>query len=303
MDAMRGAGSRGAATQRCDQAAGMGSHNGSPPSATRGSLAADLRALGLDRGDVVMVHASMKAIGAVEGGPAAVLAALLDTLSADGTLMAYVSWDRSPYEETLDERQLEASVREAWPAFDPQTAGTYRGFGILNASITAHEGCRRSVHPDASMAAIGRHAAWLVRPHPLDSAYGPGSPVERFLEMRGKVLLLGAGPDALTVLHYAEAVADIPGKRRVTFEMPMFDADGRKVWRRSTDYDSNGILDCYADGEGPDAVECMGVDYLALKRAAFGRVGQADCRLIDAADLVTFGRRWLEERHGSAKGN
>lgn len=250
-----------------------------------------------------MVHASMKAIGETEGGPGAVLAALLDVLSGRGTLMAYVSWDRSPYEETLDGRRLDASVREAWPAFDPLTAGTYRGFGILNAAIAAHADCHRSAHPDASMAAIGRHAAWLMHSHPLDSAYGPGSPLERLLEVGGKVLLLGAEPDALTVLHYAEAVADIPDKRRVSFEVPVLDAEGQKVWQTSVDFDSNGILDCYASGAGPDAVERIGRDYLALGHAHVGHVGRADSRLIDAVDLVTFGRRWLEHRHGSVTGH
>lgn len=263
-----------------------------------------LHRLGIRAGDLVMVHASLKALGAtpggpVQGGPATVLAALLDALGPDGTLMAYVSWDRSPYEETLGENRLTPRERDAWPAFDPDAAGTYRGFGVLNAYIAAHPGARRSHHPDASMAAIGAAAEWLVADHPLDSGYGRGSPLERFVAAGGRVLLLGAPLDAVTVLHYAEAIADFPGKRRVSYAMPVRDAAGRKVWVRVEDFDSNGILDRYARGGSPDAVETIARAYVEQGRHAFGRVGEAECHLFDARDLIAFATRWLEARHGA----
>ena len=50
--------------------------------ARRERLVRDLQALGLRPGDLVMVHASLRALGPVEGGPAAVLDALLDTVGA-----------------------------------------------------------------------------------------------------------------------------------------------------------------------------------------------------------------------------
>ena len=109
---------------------------------------------------------------------------------------------------------------------------------------------------------------------------------------------MGAPADALTVLHYAEAIADIPLKRRVTYDMPVLDGYRRKVWVSMEDFDSNGILDCYAQVEGPDAVELIGRDYMRMSRGASGRIGNAASHLFDAADLVAFGRRWLERRHG-----
>ncbi|WP_142244972.1 AAC(3) family N-acetyltransferase, partial [Klebsiella pneumoniae] len=39
-------------------------------------------------------------------------------------------------------------------------------------------------------------------------------------------LLLGAPLNSVTALHYAEAVADIPNKRWVTYEMPMLGRNG-----------------------------------------------------------------------------
>jgi len=266
---------------------------------TRAHLVHQLRSLGLRAGDLVMVHASLKALGPVEGGAAEVAAALLDVLTPRGTLMAYVSWDRSPYEETLNGADLSAAERAAWPAFDPATAGTYRGFGLLNEFLCKLPGAVRSGHPDASMLAIGELAREVIGEHRLGQGYGPGSPLERLVALGGKVLTLGAPLDCLTVLHYAEAIADIPGKRRVSYEMPVLDAQGCKVWRRAEEFDSNGILDEFAGEGAMDAVEAIARSYVAQGRSLVGRVGRATCHLFDAQDLSDFGRRWLEFHFGS----
>lgn len=268
---------------------------------TRAHLAHQLCSLGLRAGDLVMVHASLKALGPVEGGAADVVGALLDVLAPGGTLMAYVSWDRSPYEQTLNGASLSAAERDAWPAFDPASAGTYRGFGLLNEFLCKVPGAVRSGHPDASMVAIGARAREVIGEHRLGlgHGYGPGSPLERLVTLHGKVLTLGAPLDSLTVLHYAEAVADIPDKRRVSYEMPLLDAQGRKVWQRAEEFDSNGILDAFA-GEGViDAVETIARAYVSQGRSVTGRVGRASCHLFDAQDLTDFGRRWLERHFGS----
>lgn len=266
----------------------------------KAAITTGLRQLGLRPGDLVMVHASLKAIGPVAGGAAAVLAGLRAAVGPGGTVMGYASWDRSPYEETLNGARMAAGLRRDWPAFDPGTAGTYRGFGLLNQFLAELPGARRSAHPDASMVAVGPLAATLVQPHRLGQALGPGSPLERFLRFGGKTLLLGAPLDAVTVLHYAEAVADIPGKRRVSYEMPMRGPDGRTVWRSATDFDSNGILDCFALAGGPDAVETIARAYVRMGRHREGTVGTAHCHLFDARDIVAFGISWLERNCGLA---
>src|SRR3954462_14269762 len=58
----------------------------SPPVTAR-SLAADLRALGVPAGGLVLTHSSLSALGWVAGGPEAVVAALLAALGPDGTLV------------------------------------------------------------------------------------------------------------------------------------------------------------------------------------------------------------------------
>lgn len=270
---------------------------------TTDTLLHELRALGIRPGDLVMVHASLRAVGPVSGGPDGVLGALLDALGPTGTLLAYVSWDRSPYAETLDGNQLSPAEKAAWPAFDPATAAPFPEWGYLNTVICRHPGVRRSANPDASMAAIGPLADELVASHPLDSGYGPGSPLERFNELGGKVLLLGAPLDAVTVLHYAEAIADIPDKRRVRYEMPVLTEAGEKVWVAIEDWDSNGITERFAaaaEAGGMDAVETIARSYVMLDHHSEGRVGRAHSYLFDSQAIVRYGVAFLERHFGMA---
>lgn len=264
-------------------------------------LVRQLHALGLRAGDVVMVHASLKALGPAEGGATGTVQALRDAIGPGGTLMAYVSWNRSPYEESFNGATLDETARTAWPAFDPADpdTGTEPGYGLLNAFICRTPGVMRSAHPDANIAAIGAKARELVGTHPLLEGYGPGSPLARLVALGGRVLLLGAPLDAVTVLHHAETLANIPNKRRVRYEQPVLDAHGRKVWRTAEEFDTNGILDCFAEDGAMDSVETMARAYVADGRHREGRVGQADCLLFDARDLVRFGVDWLEERFGT----
>lgn len=259
-------------------------------------LVRQLGVLGVRPGDTLMTHVSLRAVGPLAGGPATLLDAIRESIGAGGNLMALVSWRDSPYEETLGLAEVPAALRDSLPAFDPAGAPSYPGFGAFNEFIRLHPECRRSAHPDASMAAIGPDAGWLVAPHAMGSAYGRGSPIERFLRKEGKVLSIGAGPDAVTVLHYAEALARMPGKRRVIYSMPLL-ADGKRSWVTASDWDSNGILDEYAQADQPDAVERIARDYLALGRHREGEVGSAASRLIEAGDIVRFGIAWLERRH------
>ena len=54
---------------------------------TRRSLARTLRACGLARGQVVLVHSSMSKLGWIVGGAEVVILALLDVIGQEGTLM------------------------------------------------------------------------------------------------------------------------------------------------------------------------------------------------------------------------
>jgi aminoglycoside 3-N-acetyltransferase len=58
---------------------------------SREQLANDFCKLDITAADTVMLHASVRAIGEVAGGPDQIHLALKDVLTAEGTLMMYAS--------------------------------------------------------------------------------------------------------------------------------------------------------------------------------------------------------------------
>jgi aminoglycoside 3-N-acetyltransferase len=54
-------------------------------------LANGFRNLGIKAGDTVMLHASVRSVGEVAGGPDAIHLALKSVLTPEGTLMMYAS--------------------------------------------------------------------------------------------------------------------------------------------------------------------------------------------------------------------
>jgi aminoglycoside 3-N-acetyltransferase len=238
-----------------------------------------------------MVHTRMSALGWVIGGSETVVRSLLDVLGPDGTLMAYASWADHVY--TLEDRPAEyrAAYRSEPPQWDPATGEVDPDYGRIPERVRTWPGALRSMHPEASVVAVGPRAAWLTAEH--DDGYGVGSPFARLVEAGGHVLMLGAPLETVTLLHHAEAIARVPGKRTVTYEIAM--ADGTTRW--FTDIDtSRGAYPYELLGLEGDEFAIIARDTLAAGIGAHGRVGQADCHLFPAPELVRFAVAWIEDR-------
>jgi aminoglycoside 3-N-acetyltransferase len=265
---------------------------------TQSDLVRDLAALGVSPGAIVMVHTRMRDLGWVIGGPDAVVAALLEAVGPDGTVMAYAGWDQDPYHmPTWPSEVREAALKEL-PPFDPAVSEANRDNGRVPERIRTWPGAIRGPHPEASMVAIGPKAGWLVSPHPDDDPHGPGTPFSRLCDIGGYVLMLGAPLETITLLHHAEALADAPAKRRVTYRMPILEG-GEKVWRQYEDIDTaEGAFDYDAIVEG-DAFETIALAALDAGVGVEGGVGQSVSYLFEADRLVRFAVEWLESRFGA----
>ncbi|MEU3297692.1 aminoglycoside 3-N-acetyltransferase [Streptomyces longwoodensis] len=265
---------------------------------TRSRISRDLAALGLGDGDVVMFHTRMSAIGYVAGGPQTVIGALQDVVGTRGTLMVTCGWnDAPPYDFVTWPQDWQDALRAEHPAYDPALSEADHNNGRLPEALRRRPGAVRSRHPDASFAALGAAAAELMADHPWDDSHGPGSPLARLTAHRGRVLLLGAPLDTMTLLHHAEALAEAPGKRFVEYEQPLL-VQGRREWRRFHDIDSeDGAFDYSAVvPEGVEPFDVIARDMLAAGIGRHGSVGAADSHLFEAADVVDFATAWLEDR-------
>jgi aminoglycoside N3'-acetyltransferase len=158
---------------------------------SRADVTAQLRALGVARGGVLLVHASFRATRPLDGGPAGLIGALRDAVGPDGTLVM-PSWPE-------DEDQ----------PFDPLTTPAAPDLGVVADIFWRLPDVLRSNHCQA-FAAVGTQAQRVTAdPLPLPP-HIPESPVGRVHDLNGQVLLLGVGHDADTTLHLAELLAGVP---------------------------------------------------------------------------------------------
>jgi aminoglycoside 3-N-acetyltransferase len=253
---------------------------------SRRQLTADLRSLGVAPGDVVMAHASVRAVGEVAGGPDEIHLALKDALTTDGTLLMYAGCPR--YYDEVGRGNLspeeEAEVLEKLPPFVAETARAARDHGTLVEFLRSYPGSRVNQHV-ARFVAWGKRAEYLLSRQPWDYAFGRESALDRFVELNGKILLLGSDHDTVTFLHHAEHIVDIPDKRVARFKVPVVEG-GARVWRDMAEFNTAG------DGvhaNWPDRFFARITDsYLATSLNRGGKVGDAECYLLSARDLLDF---------------
>jgi aminoglycoside N3'-acetyltransferase len=257
-------------------------------------IVADLRRLGVVEGDLLMVHASLRAIGPVLGGADGVIDALEVAVGPGGTLfMTLDARDDWGWVNERPEHDRPELLRDAEP-FDRLTTPADPDVGVLAEVFRTRPATTVSDHPEGRMGASGPLADRLVEDVPWDDYYGADSPLERFVHAGGRILRLGADLDTVTALHYAENLAPIPDKRRVRRHRMVAGASGPELRIVECLDDSNGIV----DHPGEDYFAVIVREYIETGRAATGAVGGATSELIDSSDLVEFGVAWMVEHLG-----
>ena len=258
---------------------------------TRPGLAAGLRSLGVAAGDVLLVHTSVKALGWIPGGAVAVVQALRDALGDSGTIVVPTQTagnsDPSAWQHPPVPEEWWPVIREHTPAFDPAVTPS-EGMGKLPEVVRTWPGARRSAHPQTSFAALGPQAEEVVAVHDLDSQCGERSPLAILERLGARVLVLGADFGSCTAFHLAEY--RVPGAAPTkTDGAAVRTADGGRAWATFEDLD----LD-------EDDFERIGEALLATGAVRTGRVGAADCHLVDLAAAVGFAVDWMREHRGRA---
>ncbi|MFG2130188.1 aminoglycoside N(3)-acetyltransferase [Streptomyces sp. NPDC048751] len=248
------------------------------PLVTRDTLRAELRALGVKPGEILLVHSSLSSLGWVCGGAVAVVQGLLDALGPDGTLVVPThsthltdpaTWRNPPVPEEWWER-----IRAAMPAYDPLITRSL-GVGVVPETVRTWPGALRSAHPHTSFAALGPRAADIVDAHAQDCRLGERSPLARLEERGARVLLLGTGYDTCTSFHLAEYRTPAP---LVGVGRP---APGGG-WETVTEVSVSS-----------DRFDELGHDFERDRPVVRGEVGAADVRLFPVRDAVAYAERWL----------
>jgi len=248
-------------------------------------IAADLRDLGVEAGDTLIVHSALSALGWVAGGPQAVVDALQRVVTDAGTVVMPTHstqysdpsvWSNPPVPDDWPE-QIRASIPPYRPAVTPT-----RSMGAVAECFRDYPRTRRSQHPLYSFAAWGADAEAVVDDHSFEHGMGEESPLAQVYERNGSVLLLGTDHETNTSLHLAEYRADTDAGE-TTAGAPVL-RDGERTWVEWADIelDSDDFPEIGAafEAEQPEGVTA-------------GEVGAATAKLIDQPALVEFGVEWI----------
>jgi aminoglycoside 3-N-acetyltransferase len=260
--------------------------------ATVDSLVADLASLGVAGGSVLVVHSSLRSLGWVCGGAAAVVLALELAVGVRGTLvMPTHSGDLSDparWQNPPVPAGWWPTIRRTMPPYDPDLTPT-RGMGAIPECFRKQAGTVRSAHPQCSFAARGPAAAEIVTGHSLEESLGERSPLARIYDLDGSVLLLGVGHESNTSLHLAEyrsGVAD-----RVTSAAPIL-VEGERRWITFPDVD--------LDSSDFAAIGASFAREIGSERR--GKVAAAGALLASQQALVDYAVTWMRT-HRTRRGS
>ena len=158
--------------------------------------------MGLKGDETILIHSSMKAIGAVDGGADTVLDAWMEYFKDGLFLLPTHTWK---------------TVNADNPVYNPYT--TPSCVGLLTNMFMKRDGVIRSLHPTHSMSGYGKNAAeYLAGEEYNNTPCTPGGCYDRLKEVGGKVLLVGVGHERNTYIHSVEEVLNVPNRLS---DMPM----------------------------------------------------------------------------------
>lgn len=257
---------------------------------TADEITGQLRNLGVVEGALLYVHASLRRLGPVQGKAQGVVSAIDSAVGDTGTWMMTLG-SQDDFDWTNEHPEADrARLRERAPVFDYLATPVLQEVGVLAEVMRTTPGTVVNNHPDGRFAARGRLSGELLGEGPWDDYYGPGSALDKFVQMNGTVLRISANLDTVTLLHFAEYLADVPNKTRVVRHHKIRDDKGNVVVRSCSSLDDeNGIVDY----TGEDYFAVITREFLESGYATVGRVGNATCELLDARALVSFGANWM----------
>ena len=244
---------------------------------TREKLITDLKDLGIEKGDILLVHSSLSRLGHVEGGADTVIDALLEAVGPDGTVLMPVYPIHGDWVEFI----------QAEPVFDPRRSPSY--LGKITDVFWRRPGVLRSLHPTHSVAVYGKYAVYLTQDHEKSqSPCGDPSPFEKLMKLNGKILHLGSPFCTTSSFHVVEdMVPDFP--KKVYLDEPIFmkyiDIEGIEHSVPVKVHDptlASKRIDHVKEKEMEIYKYC--VEFGIVKT---GKVGEANVHLIDANGLET----------------
>ena len=220
-----------------------------------------LKNLGINTGDTVLMHSSMKALK-TDMTPEEFIREIIEAIGPDGTLLVPAL--------------TYSSVNTENPLF--KAAETEPCIGLIPRTFFKMPGVVRSLHPTHSVCALGKLAGELCSAHINDETpVGPNSPFMKITKYGGKLLFIGEVVKSCTFMHGVEEAAGAPyALMREYTDYTLVDTDGKIIKKKYIRHNFKGYTQEYQRIK----------DILPYPEIKTGKVGEADCYLIESAALL-----------------
>ncbi len=219
---------------------------------------------GIAKGDIVLLHSSLKSIGFVKGGADTVIDAFLNVLGTAGTLL--MPSFQAGSEFFLVEKGCRFDIRNS-----PSEVGT------ITECFRKRPGVMRSLSPTHCVAGIGARAKEILSDHEkCVIACGNGSPFHKICDLNGKIFLLGVSHESNTTLHFLENTNGAPTICHIKYRPVVIDKRGREI-----------IVPTFSHMPGlPRNYPRVEPHLLKFKIQKNGKIGNANCKIIKAREMA-----------------
>ncbi len=259
---------------------------------TKIDLIEKFKEIGLNKGDNVIVHASLSSLGYVIGGVETIYLALDTVLGLDGTIVVPTQTveitDPSTWECPKVPQEWFDTIRRNMPPFNINTSYS-KAMGEFSNFIRSLPNSVRSSHPVYSFSAIGKLATFITKDQPLNFPLGRNSPLEKLYELNAKVLLIGTDFDSNTSIHLAENYID----RDKIIEKSKVSIDGREKWIEFDNIEFD-IYDDFID---------LQKSFCKHYKVNIAKVGKASIEAFNMKECVNFAKSFYIKKKETIESN
>jgi aminoglycoside 3-N-acetyltransferase len=220
----------------------------------------NLKALGIHKGDTVLVHSSLRTLGNYPNKAQMITEALKKSVGDDGTLlMPALTY------KTVTKKNPVFNIKE-----------TPSCVGWLTEYFRTQPGVQRSLHPTHSVCAFGKNTEYLIGDHQLDNTpCGKYSPFRKLRDVNGKILFLGCSLNANTSMHGVEELSEPGYLFGKELEYTLILGNGDILKKKYITQNFRGFEQHY------DRI----LNILSQDDYSFGKVLMADCYLMQSNSL------------------
>lgn len=229
--------------------------------------------IGLKKGDILLVHSSLLTFGIptdVKIGevPSSIFEQLFAIIGMEGTLAVPTF--------NFDFCKGIPFNRQETPS---------KTMGVFSEFVRKLPNAKRSFNPMQSIAVVGKHAEFMTEKD-TESSFSENGPFHKLKKLKGKILLLGANFNSVSMIHLPEEEFSVPYRYWKTFTGSYTDNEetverSYKMYVRSLE--SNPKLKLYS----------IEKELKKSNRLKEAEIGGAEVKVFEIADFISIAENYL----------